>query len=296
MSNIILQHWDSEELPDWAVLASNTIRDYAAKCGAEYRLLHGTPLFDMLPKGHCKKPWDFKMNLQKLAFLSDRFDEYDQVCMYDMDMCATPWAKNVFADPGCLNIWQVPDPSMVNSYSYRWMLTGAVYKFNRQQRQALRDVLYKLDFNDPATFSGSNAAYRQALLYDEHVFSVVLNHPESSLDPASIVPIGVEFEAVRGQRAGWGRGRRPTRNQEISVRHFLFHHKHLVIPVVHKWYGSRTQLKPQRTLDYLASWLRFCKGSLYALWIERIVQGTINWISRCLLPLGSLPIELPVEI
>ena len=296
MKNIILQHWDSENVPDWAIVASNTMRDYAAKCGAEYRLLHGLPFFDMLPEGLCAKPWLFEKNVQKLALLAEEFDEYDQVCMYDMDMCATPWAKNVFDDPGNLNIWQVPEPSMANNYSHRWMLTGAVYKFTRQQRQALREVLLKLDFNDQATFCGSQPVETQVLWYDEHVFAVVLNHPESSLDPASIIPIGVEFEAVRGQRAGWGRGRRPSRNQDISVRHFLFHHKHLIIPVVHKWYGSESLVKPARSLDFAVDWLRFFKGSLRALWNERLLPGAKHWTGRCLLPLISLPFELSAEI
>lgn len=50
MRNIILQHWHGDELPDWEVIASKNMRDYAARCGAEYRLLNGTPFFDMLPK------------------------------------------------------------------------------------------------------------------------------------------------------------------------------------------------------------------------------------------------------
>ena len=236
MKNIILQHWDSEDLPEWAVVASSTMRDYATKCGAEFRLLNGTPFFDMLPKGACTNPSWFHPNVQKLAFLSEEFDEYDQVCMYDIDVCATPWAKNVFDDPGSMNIWHAPDPSeMLFNYRYPWMVTGCVYKFNRPMRRALRDVLAKIDLNDSTIFDG----VAPGIPYDEHLFSILLHHPDSSLDPASVKQIDAEFEAVIGQGAGWGRETRPSRDSEVSVRHFCEHSKHLIVPVVGEWYGRK---------------------------------------------------------
>lgn len=196
MNNIILQHWDSEQLPGWAKTASNTMRDYATKYGADYRLLPGTPLFDVLPKGFCHNLSMFELSEHKLAFLSEEFDEYDQVWVYDRDMCATPWAKNVFDDPGNLSIWHVADPSMVNSYRYSWMLTGAVYKFNGQQRRALREVLLKLDFNDPSTFSGSDCRVSSTTWDDESVIAVLLHHPDCTIAPGSLKQIDVRFEAV----------------------------------------------------------------------------------------------------
>lgn len=62
--------------------------------------------------------------------------------MYDMDICATPWTKSVFDDPGNISIWNIEDPSAMDfCYLHPWMITGAVYKFDRQQHRPLREVL-----------------------------------------------------------------------------------------------------------------------------------------------------------
>ena len=294
MSNIILQHWDGDELPDWAVIANKNMRDYAAKCGADYRLLKGTPFFDMLPEGACTNPSWFHPNVQKLAFLSEEFDEYDQVCMYDMDVCATPWAKNVFDEPGSMNIWHIQDPSaQLFCYRYPWMLTGAVYKFNRQQRRALRDVLAIVDLNDANKFDGVVPDLVQGTPYDEHVFAILLHHPDSLLDPASIMQIDVEFEAVIGQEAGWGRGPRPTRDSEVSVRHFYEFRKHLIVPVVGGWYG-RKGLK-FRLAGLVHRW-RYFTHKLPRVIREHVVIVIKQSIRKGLLASSNLPLELSKEM
>ena len=270
------------------------MRVYAAKCGAEYRLLNGTPFFDMLPKGFCENPSWFHVSVQKLAFLSEEFDKYDQVCMYDMDMCATPWAKNIFDEQGNLPIWHAPQPSMTNSYRYPWRLTGGVYKFDRKQRKAMRNVLIDLNLNDLATFSGSSVVIAQKIWCDECVLAVLLHHPDSSLDPASLGQIDVEFEAVLNEPAGVGRERRPSRVEDVSVRHFMGHLKHIIVPVVHKWYGSN-KLKPNR-LGLLVHWGRCFKAWLPEMWMQKIVSTVINLLRRPFLAWSSLPLEKRVAV
>ena len=294
MSDIILQHWDSEQLPDWVVVASNTMREYAAKCGADYRLLSGNSFFDMLPEGACDNPSWFHVSIQKLAFLSEEFDEYDQVCMYDMDMCPTPWAKNVFDDPGNLNIWYAIEPALSNSYRYPRRVTGGVYKFDRDQRKALRDVLLNLDLNDQSTFSGSSVIVAQTIWCDECVMAVMLHHPDSLLDPASLKQIEVEFEAVLNEPAGCGRGRRPSQDSEVSVRHFMGHLKHTIVPMVHKWYGSKT--KKLSLADHLVHQWRCFRTWLPEFWMQSIVLTVINLLRLPFLAWSSLPLEKRVAV
>ena len=294
MSNIILQHWDSEQLPEWAVVASDSMRDYAAKCGAQYRLLHGTPFFDMLPEGFYDDLSMFEMNVQKLAFLSEEFDDYDQVCMYDMDMCATPWAKSVFGDLGSLSIWHVVDPSVVNSYRYSWMLSGAVYKFNLEQRRALRDVLFKIDFNDPATFSGAEARFFQTTWGDECVFAALLNHRDSVLDPASVKQIDVRFEAVLSDvHASNGRAWRPSKDSEVSVRHFMGLRIHQIVPTVHKWNGQKGV---KTELCNLAHRWRYSRAWFSGYIQDNCVGVAKDWLRCHLVASSCLALENRVDV
>ena len=289
MSNIILQHWDSEELPEWAVAASNTMRDYAAKCGAEYRLLHGKPFFDMLfTRSSDGPPW-LHVNVQKLVFLSEEFDEYDQVCMYDMDMCATPWAKNVFNEPGNLNIWHVAGYDLSQGYRYPWMLTGGVYKFNREQRIALRGVLLKLELNKQETLSGAVPTGLKPPWYDEHVFAVLIHHPDGLLDPASLKQIDVEFDYVFDGRVGWGRELgRPIRDEDVSVRHFSEFRKHLIVPEVRKWHGIKKGVR----LNNLVHRWRYFRHWLPKYLNVKLVLLVKDQIRECLVASSRLSLEL----
>ena len=293
MKKLILQHWDSESLPEWAATASNTMREYAAKCGAEYRLLHGTPLFDMLPEGSLKEPRQFESNVHKLAILSEEFDSYDQVCMYDMDMCATPWAKSVFDDPGSLSIWHVTDPSSVNTYRYSWMVTGAVYKFNAQQRRNLRDVLLKINLNDPITFSGAAARFHQQTWDDECVLAVLINHPDCFLDPASLEQVDVRFEAVLTDvSASSARPSRPTKDEEVSVCHFMGKRKHHIVPTVYKWKGKKG---PKIWLRCLVHEWRYVIASLVESYHARILVGFVK-IRHRLIARSAIPLEMYAEV
>lgn len=84
MRNIILQHWNGD-MPEWAKLAEKTVRDYCERIGCEYELLRGHPMGE-----------DWGPNPQKLAYLLEKYDEYDQTLMIDMDMIASKSSRNVF--------------------------------------------------------------------------------------------------------------------------------------------------------------------------------------------------------
>ena len=84
MKNIILQHWNGD-MPQWARLAEKTARDYCERIGCEYELLRGHPMGE-----------DWGPNPQKLAYLLEKYDDYDQTLMIDMDMIASKSSRNVF--------------------------------------------------------------------------------------------------------------------------------------------------------------------------------------------------------
>lgn len=122
----------------------------------------------------------------------------------------------------------------------------------------------KFDTQDKTTFALSQPNKESGLWYDEDVLGYVLNHPESSLDPASLKHIDIEFETVLGEPAGWGRSKRPDRDEEVSVRHFLGNRKHLIYSVEGKWYG-RTGVK--FWLRTSVHWLRYFKN-----WLSDLIR------------------------
>lgn len=73
MKNIILQYWEGE-LNNLVSLSSTAHQKYARTIGADYKLLSG-PAFR---KG-------LKPQMQKMAYLNEEFDEYDNVLMIDTD-------------------------------------------------------------------------------------------------------------------------------------------------------------------------------------------------------------------
>lgn len=87
MTNIILQHWVGD-LPPWATLARETMQRYASAIGADYELVQGYPV------GPQHGPYS-----QKLHYLNEKYDKYDQVLMIDMDTVATRQYDNVFDRP-----------------------------------------------------------------------------------------------------------------------------------------------------------------------------------------------------
>jgi hypothetical protein len=94
MKKIILQHWDrgQDGLPDWAVKAQSTIKQYAKNINADYSLIEGFPVkqfsSDPKPVG------------QKLTFLFEKYDEYDKTLLLDIDMVATNYVDDIFQYEG----------------------------------------------------------------------------------------------------------------------------------------------------------------------------------------------------
>jgi hypothetical protein len=82
--NIILQHWNGD-LPTWAQLAKQSLEKYCESIGCDYELVTGYPL------GKEHGPY-----AQKLIYLNEKYDSYDQTLMLDMDTVATNVYQNVF--------------------------------------------------------------------------------------------------------------------------------------------------------------------------------------------------------
>lgn len=135
--NIILQHWDGD-LPEWARVAEKTVRNYAEKIGVEYELVRGHPL------GKAIGP-----NSQKMAYILEKYDQYDQTLMIDMDMIATKNYVNVFDRP---EIGVIHERAMKDDGSSRtpkaapelykkgeYIFFGNFIKLHREQRIAMRE-------------------------------------------------------------------------------------------------------------------------------------------------------------
>lgn len=146
MKNIILQHF-AGPMPEWAYLAERTMKRYAEKTGADYKLVRGFPMGENL-----------KFSSQKLCMLLEEYDEYDQVCMIDMDTIATDVYESFWNIPqiGVLHDRAMAGPDAKNIVTgqphpcrthkaapelYKqgeWVFFGNWIKLNREQRQELR--------------------------------------------------------------------------------------------------------------------------------------------------------------
>ena len=82
--NIILQHWNGD-LPIWAQLAKQSLERYCENISCDYELVTGYPL------GEEHGPY-----AQKLIYLDEKYDRYEQTLMLDMDTVATNVYQNVF--------------------------------------------------------------------------------------------------------------------------------------------------------------------------------------------------------
>ena len=133
--NIILQHWDGA-MPEWAQLATKTMKRYAEKIGADYELVTGYPLGK-----------EIGPNSQKMVYLLEKYDKYDQTLMLDMDTIATNVCANVFDRP---EIGVLHDRAMKGSSRtpgaapelYKlgeYVFFGNFIKLNKDQRVAMRE-------------------------------------------------------------------------------------------------------------------------------------------------------------
>jgi len=135
--NIILQHFTGM-LGELELLSKASMEKYAEFCGAEYRLISGNV---------------FRENLsppcQKLYMLDPIFDEYDKVCMIDIDMFMRKgMTENVFDVEGVGMYASVQEmlkrriSGKSTEYAY-W--GGAIYKLTRAQRIKLRQGIVDME-------------------------------------------------------------------------------------------------------------------------------------------------------
>ena len=138
MKNIILQHFDGK-LGELEELSVKNISQYAESINAEYRLIRGKPFRDHLTQA-----------CQKVYMIDEEFDEYDKVCMVDIDMF-TPikMKENIFEHNGIglyeevqkkLHRRLADDYTAIASMGKPYW-GGAIYNMNRKVRKKLRSSL-----------------------------------------------------------------------------------------------------------------------------------------------------------
>lgn len=140
MKNIILQHWTGG-LGPLELASKENIEKYALQCNAEYQLIEGNQF----------RSW-LSPPCQKLIMLDERFDQYEDVCMVDMDMFVVKNIKNnIFDVPGVgLNsaTQKTLFASMLEHKKYKKYMYkdgpfwgGAIWKFTNAQRKQLRKFI-----------------------------------------------------------------------------------------------------------------------------------------------------------
>ena len=175
--NIILQHMDGELRP-LDKLSMRNMRQYAEMVGAEYELVTGKPFRKHLT-GAC----------QKVYMLDEKYDEYDQVLMVDIDMFAPKgMTENVFdlqgvglyADTQAMLHRKIVahNPMFASAKHAYW--GGAIYKMNKSLRQKLRRHLG----GNESWMSPYNKAYQfedEGIMHSLAVLSGILHTKEQYL-------------------------------------------------------------------------------------------------------------------
>ena len=133
-----MQHFDGE-FRDLDKLSIKNIQEYAKMVGAEYQLIRGKPF-----RKHLTSP------CQKVYMLNEKFDDYDNVLMLDIDMFAPIGMKeNVFDAKGAglyEDIQRTLHQRIANRYPLNASINfpywgGAIYKLDRSARIKLRGAL-----------------------------------------------------------------------------------------------------------------------------------------------------------
>ena len=165
MANIILQHFDGKLRP-LDELSVENMTNYAEMIGVDYKLITGKP-FNARLTGAC----------QKVYMINEEFDEYDEVCMVDIDMFAPKNMKeNVFKAKGVGLHAEVQERlhkriveefgiAMTDINKPYW--GGAIYKMDRGLRQRLRTALK----GDDMWMNKYNQAYH---FEDEGIFHTLM--------------------------------------------------------------------------------------------------------------------------
>tara|TARA_B110000908_G_C10073124_1_gene366031 strand:+ start:37 stop:708 length:672 start_codon:yes stop_codon:yes gene_type:complete len=164
MSNIILQHFNGKLRPlDIASIAN--IKAYASRIGVDYELIKGRPF-----REHLTDP------CQKVFMLDEKWDEYNDVLMLDIDMFV-PYGNHipdVFSVNGC-GLYN-PIQQRLHQRLIQWgrgranapYWGGAIYKFNRERRIALRsglggDERWMDNFNQPYHYEDEGIMHHLAI-------------------------------------------------------------------------------------------------------------------------------------
>lgn len=150
MRNIILQHW-SGPMIELTELSSANISKYAAKIGADYRLLLG----DVFRPG-------LTAPCQKVHMIEEEFDDYDMVVMVDADMFTrVGMTDDVFMDPTGIGRHTAIQDSLVVSLQKRFPKLGnpkfpywggSIYRLDKNIRKQLRQHLHD---DEMKQFSGN---------------------------------------------------------------------------------------------------------------------------------------------
>ena len=138
MKNLIMQHFDGE-LRDLDKLSIENIQEYAKMVGAEYQLIRGKPF-----RKHLTPP------CQKVYMLDEKWDEYDDVLMLDIDMFAPKNMNvNIFKQEG-IGLYADTQISLHRRLTRQYPMQssidapywgGAIYKLDRKLRKKLRSGL-----------------------------------------------------------------------------------------------------------------------------------------------------------
>jgi len=146
MKNLILQHWHGK-LENWAHTCKISVENYARRVGADYELLKGFPMGDWFPNT-TSKPW---LVIQKIFMLNEKYDEYNDVLLLDMDMLVTNNFDNIFNYEGVGRLHKKGMTEVNASKNGRkWpklytqgkpMFFGNVVKLTREERMQLRAAL-----------------------------------------------------------------------------------------------------------------------------------------------------------
>lgn len=149
MKNIILQHFTGKLRP-LDKLSIENIKAYAERIDVEYQFVEGQVF-----REHLTPP------CQKAFVIDEKWDEYDDVLMLDIDMFTTRNLMiNVFKSPG-VGLYAATQKRLkerliqwgrIDQNTGYW--GGAFYKLTREQRQTLRSAIpenddWMTDYNKP---------------------------------------------------------------------------------------------------------------------------------------------------
>ena len=167
MRNIILQHFTGK-LRTLDKLSVENISAYAERIGVEYQFVEGQVF-----REHLTPP------CQKVHILDEKWDEYDDVLMLDIDMFVTRNLRlNVFKEEG-VGLFADVQKGLKNRLvkhgrieSKSAYFGGAIYKLTKQQRQSLRDGIPE----DNSWMDPYNEAYQ---FEDEGIMSELFHRTDT---------------------------------------------------------------------------------------------------------------------